>query len=918
MFKQQGNGDLGDCLYRILGDGGPPAQPPVTLLEIDQLLQGIAQTCRFSGPQIRNVDSNDDSIQKTLQHVLHRLQPAEAKWLIRLLLKDLSPLHLNEYWILGSVHFLLPDLLRFQQDFSVAVETLKSTAFVKYPSSPDPHSAVLLRKLVSGSYRPQVGVKVSRSHFVKARSIDQCMKITNGQRWMIEKKYDGEYCEIHIDLCNGQDWLKIFSKSAKDSTNDRMALRSNIAKSLGIQTPCCRIKSRCILLGEMVVYNDEQKRIMPFHKIRRYVTRSGMYLGINQDSPRVQHEHLMIVFFDMLLLDDLNVMQKSIEERKALLQKICRTRTGRVMISESKVLDFSLSDAKKKLMSHFAASIAARQEGLLLKPCGRPYLSIGGINPDHTSSMIKVKKDYINGLGDEADFVVVGASYNAQCALATTGLSRTFTHFHLGCLTNVEQAKRFHARPNFKFVGTLTADGCIPPKVIQRANQLAKSFAEPFHKSQAPSQFDFDIEPPHMDVTFVQPFVFEVLGSSFDKPSNCDYWMLRHPRVKKLHEDRTWKDCIDFQELQNMAYQATSHPVDSESQENLLWMSKIERSCRRKIARASCQTTPVSRANKSPAKGSIISPQVRTTTLQDINNRDESCNTDSLPTPPPSSENENDNPPSRKRKLSDAFSPIRKSTMSSSVPVTHSPLADITSRLNSSMSATPSPVRVTFKDTSSAVEQRQNPSPQTQHIERSFFTCLLQIAYNATPDLKIDLDHEPIRGECRLISQATHGTFTKCPLTNSIVYMSLSEDATSLVNAARITRMAKMHGATVMTNFEKWLEYKTIDKYRRVYHIDKSGGEILETRITKILERIVSTQAQKYHGTLKDVLDVQDMNVDVLDLNYFDDVCSSYASRQDKSNNDALLNKMYEKNILGNIIYDKFNQQTRIVIKWPV
>lgn len=38
----------------------------------------------------------------------------------------------------------------------------------------------------------------------------------------MERKYDGEYCQIHIDLEAGADnWLKIFSKSGRDSTKDR-------------------------------------------------------------------------------------------------------------------------------------------------------------------------------------------------------------------------------------------------------------------------------------------------------------------------------------------------------------------------------------------------------------------------------------------------------------------------------------------------------------------------------------------------------------------------------------------------------------------------------------------------------------------------------------------------------------------------
>ncbi|PNS16516.1 DNA ligase 4 [Sphaceloma murrayae] len=592
-YKQPGHGDLGICLERVLQGGGPPALPTVTLEEVDRVLLNLASGYRYSSPAIRSVHDPRIKPEADLINIIRRLHPAEAKWLVRLVLKDLSPVRLSEQLILKSVHFLLPDVLRFQHDFDAAVETLKGP-FKKYPSCPDAQSASLLRKLVAGSYRPRIGIKISRSNFTKARSIEQCLQIINGKRWMIERKYDGEYCEIHVDLSKGQDWLKIFSKSGKDSTQDRLPLKEILRKSLALGSDNCKIKSQCVLLGEMVVYSNHEKQIMPFHKIRKYVTRSGTYLGTSKDSPRHAHEHLMIVFFDLLLLDEDNVMQKPLEVRKSLLQGVVRKKAGRAIIAESKVLDFSDVDSKRKLMSHLAASVAARHEGLVVKPCGRPYLAIPGEHGPDTSTVIKLKKDYITGLGDELDLAVVGASHDAQLAAVKALGPTSYTHFHLGCLTNQEDVERFQARPHFKIVATISADGCIPPTILPKANSLARQHAEQYHSDRAPTNFDLESDSPHMQVILRVPFVFEILGSSYDKPSDCGYYMLRHPRVKKLHEDRTWIDCVSFIDLQKLAKQALSAPVDSESQENIRWIARIEASCRRKIARASAQTTPTS------------------------------------------------------------------------------------------------------------------------------------------------------------------------------------------------------------------------------------------------------------------------------------------------------------------------------------
>ncbi|KAK5073398.1 hypothetical protein LTR70_010298 [Exophiala xenobiotica] len=65
-----------------------------------------------------------------------------------------------------------------------------------------------------------------------------------------------------------------------------------------------RVQKHCILVGELVVWSDVVRDIMPFYKIRRHVTRAGRRLGCERDSSPDPDEHLMIVFYDILLWDD--------------------------------------------------------------------------------------------------------------------------------------------------------------------------------------------------------------------------------------------------------------------------------------------------------------------------------------------------------------------------------------------------------------------------------------------------------------------------------------------------------------------------------------------------------------------------------------------------------------------------------------
>jgi DNA ligase-4 len=402
--------------------------------------------------------------------------------------------------------------------------------------------------------------------------------------------------QIHIDLARGDGWLKIYSKSGRDSTEDRAGLRDTIKKCLRIGTDKCRFKRACILVAEMVVFSDTENSILGFDKIRQHVSRAGSFLGAENDSPAHPGEHLMIILFDLLLLDDEDILSRSVEERKSRLSSVYKRIHGRAAPAESCVMDFSQANAERRLMNHFAASIACRHEGLVLKPCGVSYLTHGLV------SGIKLKKDYITGLGDEADFAVVGASYSAQEAKKRPDLRLKFTYFHLGCLIDKSVLHQDGTKPVYKIVATIAYDHCMSPEILERVNIEGSLLEEPYNKHTSPFSVQSD-NISRMEVCFRDPLVFEVLGSSYSKLPG-GYFMLRHPRVRKLHQDRTWRDCITFDELQSAAAEALDSPQDSETQENVRWMAKLELSHKRRFARHSLNTTPRSSvADTTPRSG---------------------------------------------------------------------------------------------------------------------------------------------------------------------------------------------------------------------------------------------------------------------------------------------------------------------------
>ncbi|KAJ5197580.1 hypothetical protein N7449_008059 [Penicillium cf. viridicatum] len=569
--------DLGGCVEIVMrqAENYIPAGQELSVEEIDRAMAMIASRCRFSGPLARRNRTAVD-VEETLSKLYRRSSSRDAKWLTRMILKSYSPVVFPEQYTLKKFHFLLPQLLQLQNSFEGALEMLASDPINHFPPNPDPQSARSLSMIALQHLRPRPGIKVGRPDYYKARSIKHCHQMANGRRMSIERKYDGEYCQIHIDLSNKYTPIQIFSKSGKDSTADKDKIIPVIEESLRTRLPDCKFAHRCIVEGELLVWNDQDGDLMDFSKIRRFIPRSGTMIGVDNDSPPQPYEHLMIMFFDILLLDNDVCLAKPHRERRLLLQKVVETIPGRAELAQQEVLDFNRVDSYHRLEKSFEKAITKRWEGYVLKASDEPYFPIYSTGVDHLfGRWIKLKKDYIPGLGDTLDLALVGASYNARDAPdlgQIKGLK--WTHFFVGCLLNPEHFKEGNALPRFQIVDVIGRH-CMSIQTMQTLNQDGEFYARP------PETFEgFHIDYGHnalptATTLFKHPFIVEMLGSGFEKPSGARYFTLRFPRILKIHSDRTLEECTSFHELLTAAEHARAVPVD-ELEEREKWSKRLK------------------------------------------------------------------------------------------------------------------------------------------------------------------------------------------------------------------------------------------------------------------------------------------------------------------------------------------------------
>lgn len=187
------------------------------------MLHGIASRIVWSSPCIRADQGSSTAARGRdgLEDIYRRLSAREAKWFTRLILKEFRPLILDSGLIYRCCDPALPLILKIQDDFATAIKTLQSLKSHS-PAENVKHGAP--QPLSLCTVKPKLGIKVGRQNWFKGRSIKHCLDMGRG-RMSVEEKIDGEYCQFHVRIRDGKLQIQIFSKSGKDSTEDRYKLR---------------------------------------------------------------------------------------------------------------------------------------------------------------------------------------------------------------------------------------------------------------------------------------------------------------------------------------------------------------------------------------------------------------------------------------------------------------------------------------------------------------------------------------------------------------------------------------------------------------------------------------------------------------------------------------------------------------------
>ena len=330
--------------------------------------------CLLNKISVSNAAHDRVTVKLTLQQMLRSTTAVEQKWLIRIIMKELK-LGINENSILSLFHLDAVDL------FSVCADLEKVCFDLSDPSFRLNEAAIQLFT----PFRPMLGQRAS---------IPQAMKLTEGQMFYVETKFDGDRMQLHKD---GMDY-RYFSRSSKDYTSSFGASSSHGSFTPQIHSAFKPGISCCILDGEMVGYDVTDDSFVPKGDnidVKAINTQlAGKYEGMQQ----------CFVVFDILMINGRNLANLTLRERALELEQVFTPVKGLLHLVDRLELT-----SRDELVTSLNDAIDRREEGLLVK------LPTSTYQPDKRkgSGWLKLKPEYMDSLSDQLDLLILGGYYGS-------------------------------------------------------------------------------------------------------------------------------------------------------------------------------------------------------------------------------------------------------------------------------------------------------------------------------------------------------------------------------------------------------------------------------------------------------------------------------------------------------------------------
>ncbi|KAJ5888660.1 DNA ligase 1 [Penicillium taxi] len=397
----------------------PP--PPLTvrgvherLLEIAKLQGHGSQDKKIAG--IKKLLSSADAASlgkgnKGVDITKDKGGPSETKFIIRFLEGKLR-LGLAERTVLVSLAQALvsheaavADKKAPSPEQMAEGEAILKTVYSELPSYEIIIPAILENGLfkVRDVCKLQPGIPLKPMLAKPTKSITEVLDRFEGKEFTCEYKYDGERAQIHYVAPSAIHKYPVTTATLQKDNKGFSAIFSRNSEDLSKKYPDVLGKlyswvnddvDSFVLDCETVAWDTVTKKVLPFQQL---MTRKRK--DVKAEDVKVK---VCVYAFDLLFFNGEPCVKKSLRERRELLHKCFQPVEGEFQFAQ-----FGNTNVLDEIQIMLEDSVKASCEGLMVKMLDTAE---SGYEPSKRSrNWLKVKKDYLAGVGDSLDLVVLGA-----------------------------------------------------------------------------------------------------------------------------------------------------------------------------------------------------------------------------------------------------------------------------------------------------------------------------------------------------------------------------------------------------------------------------------------------------------------------------------------------------------------------------
>jgi len=222
------------------------------------------------------------------------------------------------------------------------------------------------------------------------KSIQEVLKRLSGKRFTCEFKYDGERAQVHLNR-NGE--TNVFSRSLLDTSQKFPEV------PLYVKEACVDSKVDSFVLDtEVVAYNRETQQFVPFQ-----ILSTRKKAEESEENAKVK---VIIQAFDLMYLNGESLLDRTLSDRREIMKKNFKAIDGKFQFATA--LDATENGDTALLEEFLDTAVKGQCEGLMVKTLDEN----ASYQPSYRSlNWLKLKKDYLEGLGDSVDLVPIGAYY---------------------------------------------------------------------------------------------------------------------------------------------------------------------------------------------------------------------------------------------------------------------------------------------------------------------------------------------------------------------------------------------------------------------------------------------------------------------------------------------------------------------------